>query len=451
MKTIGGLATWVMLMATTHASTFSTLPLTGDGDSGISASSAFTLAIDVIGTPNTTANGAVFTGSANNGITNPATNNYSTTGLPNWIAPGPGQPNNVTGNVGAMLNDFNYNGATPTETLTLNNLRVGERYITTFYNRSWQQGDRTNNITTSDGGAISFNQDASATGTGSMLKYDFVAQSNSLTFTFTETIPNASFHQYAFSNEIPKYQALLTDNYYAPSNPNTGDVNFNLAARQGGLYATTTYTPVGNQQVGNNTGGIDSGNYLLSAFGGTTALDRNWKNALSGGGQLIAFDMAPNVGGGDSSFWAGISLGLSEANKNSSINGNVPHFGILFRGNGLIQAWDGNAVVSGSEEWISTPANVTTQLHRIELLLSDSGDGNPFDGVGETKIDVFADGLFVYSFTKTGGGYADNFINFSGTNIGGFDNLLIARVPEPASFILLAMGLLTLGLFRRKR
>src|SRR6185436_8520612 len=57
----------------------------------------------------------------------------------------------------------------------------------------------------------------------------------------------------------------------------------------------------------------------------------------------------------------------------------------------------------------------------------------PFDGAGDTKIEVFVDGGVapVYSFTKTGG-YADNYINFQSSDIADFDNVVITAVNPPA-------------------
>src|SRR3954468_3557131 len=63
------------------AGTFSIVPLTGDADSGISAESTFTHAINVYDAPNLKISGAIFTGSGTSA--NPFTNNYSTAGFNN--------------------------------------------------------------------------------------------------------------------------------------------------------------------------------------------------------------------------------------------------------------------------------------------------------------------------------------------------------------------------------
>ncbi len=437
-------ATLALLSVPAFAGTFTVLPLTGDADSGITADGAYTHAINVFDGANVTINGAVFTGSG--GGANPGTNDYSTGGLNNGFT-GFGSP--VTGNTAGLMTNFLYNGNP--ETVTLNNLRVGQNYLTTFYNSAFgPAGDRFQTITASDLGTIHFDQNGLP---GSLLQYAFTAASNTMTFTITPDVPGNTFHQYGFSNQIVGYKALLTDNFYAPSNPDTNNVNFNLAARQGGSLVAgggpISYVPVGNTQVGNPTGGIDSGNYLLSAFGARTAIDHNFKGADSAGGLSISFDFAPNsTANGDTTFWQSLLLGMANADKNAAVNDPVSHFGILFRGNGEIQAFDGNSLVSGAERW-TILTNVTNELNHIEILATDPTDSNPFDGLGETDIAVYSNGSLIYSFVKGGGGYADDFINFGNIFIGGADNVLIAQIPEPASLGLLAVG--GLALLRRRR
>ena len=437
-------ATFALLTVSAQAGTFSLSPFTGDADSGITADGAYTHAINVAGTGNLTINGAVFTGSGGGG--NPATNNYSVGSNPNVFT---GFATGVTGNIGTALTDFTFNGNPAT--VTLNNLRVGQTYESAFYNSAFgPAGGRL--VTVTANGADSFLFDENAT-TGNLLTYGFTATTSTMTFALTPSNPGDTFHTYAFTNRMVGYKALLTDNFYAPSNPNSGDLNFNLAARQGGALGSVNWSAINNTQVGNPTGGIDSGNYLLNAFfDGVSALDHNFKGAESAGGLSISFDFSPNsTANGDTSVWEAVNIGQSAANKNGTINGGHNHFGILFRGNGGIQAFDGGSVVSGAETW-TILTNVTNDLHHIEMLITDPTDSNPFDGIGQTDIAVYADGSLVYSFSKGGGGYADNYIDFSNAFIGGADNVMVAQVapvPEPGSLALLAIG--TLALVRRRK
>ena len=253
--TSGAAALLLALCASAHAGTFNLYTLTGDADSGISANDAFTHAIDINGNGNTTVNGAVFTASFGGNPGNqgniPGTNNYSTTGLPNTF--GGYTPPNVGGTIGSLMQNFNY-GGNP-ETVTLNNLRVGQQYTTNFYSDSFgSPGGRLVGVTTSDGGSINFDQNIG----GTRLQYTFVAAATSMTYTITPTVPGDTFHNYAFTNKMNGYKSLFTDNFRGGGNPDTNDVNFNISGRQGGSLVLAggpiSYSKDGNTQVGNDTG-----------------------------------------------------------------------------------------------------------------------------------------------------------------------------------------------------
>ncbi len=424
------------------AGTFSTTTLTGDANSGVAADSAFTHAINVYDAGNVKVNGAVFTGSGL--VANPTTNNYSTTGFNNAFTGFDALANDgISGSVGALMTNFLYNGNPAT--VTLKNLRAGQQYEAVFYNAAFGgPGVRFQTITTTDGGSVVFDQNGIP---GSLLKYLFTATGSSLTISITPTLPGNTFHQYAFSNRAVGLQALFTDNFYAPSNPSTMDLNFNAAARQGGSLVqsggTIPWVAVANTQVGNTTGAVDAGNYLLTAFGtGNAALNHNFNGAETAGGISISFDLAPNIGAQAADNWSGIALGQASADKSGAVNGPHAHFGLLFRGNGQLQAFDGATNLTPVEPTLGYSA-VTAQLQHFELLITDSIDANPFNGSGETRIEVFANGVSRYVYTKTGGGYANNFLNFQSSHIGGVDNLTIARLnatPAPPVFSLQPQG-----------
>ncbi len=402
---------------------------------------AYTLAVDVFDGANRTINGAVFTGSGGGG--NPGTNNYATTGLNNGFT---GFGSGVSGNTGGLMNNFLYNGNPAT--YTLNNLRVGATYTTSFYNAAFGgPGGRIHNVTTSDGGShLGYDQNATP---GSVLNYTFVASSNVMTYTMTPVNPGDTWHHYGFSNRVVNQKALLTDNFYAPSNPNTGNLGFNLAARQGGSLGPITYSQVGNTQVGNSTGAVDGGNYLLTAGGGRVSPNFNFNNSTSAGGLSISFDLAPNINGGNPTDWGSVNIGGSASNPTAFVNDPSPHLGILFRGNGLMEVWDGGANVTSAPAW--GPGGVTNALNHFELLLTDPTDLNPFDGVGQTDVAVYANGNLVYNFSKGGGGYADNFFNFGASAIAGHDNLVIAQlIPEPGTVTLAGLAAFALAARRRR-
>ena len=252
-------------------------------------------------------------------------------------------------------------------------------------------------------------------------------------------------------------EVLLTDPFTAPRNDaggvvNTNDLNQNIA-RQGGTLAPVEYSlAFGPGHYGHQLGNVNAVDELLLAdFANSTAsLNQNFNGALSQGGLRIAFDLdsLPEVYTGfPATSWGAVNLGASQANQMVNVNQALPHFGILFRDNGAIQAFSGNAVVSGTPEpiYTSSPGGV----HHIELLVTDV-DGNPFDGTGDTTITAFADGSATPAFTYTVvGGFADNYMNFQGSARAHFDNLVIEQVPEPG--ISGAVGFLSLALLRRSR
>jgi len=223
---------------------------------------------------------------------------------------------------------------------------------------------------------------------------------------------------------------LLADTFTATGTTSTSLLNYNASARQSGSLGVTNWVGTGNVQVGNSTPGIDSGNYLLLSSGGRAALDRNFNGTVSQGGLKVSFDLASNATGNtDQNVWGSFNLGLSSLNKLASVNSSVAHFGILFRGSGGIQAFDGNVDITGGySSWGGTSNNST--LKPFTVLLTDPTDNNPFDGVGQTNIDVYANNTLIYSYIKGNGGYSDNYINFGGLSVAGVDNLKIERLGE---------------------
>jgi hypothetical protein len=444
------------------AGDFSDQNFTGDADSGINFDAVYTHALNFNVDDNLKVNGAVFTGTGA-GVAAPATNTYRIDGTGFTFN---NNANNLSGQSNGLASDFVYNGNP--QVITLNNLIPGQSYQTTFYSVGFGPvGDRVQDIATGDGAFLDgYDQNKADQGNGNRLSYAFTASAPSQSFTITPQNPANTFHTYALTNRLVGYQSLLTDNFYlGTSNGDPGGpafLNSNLDARQGGtlpLSGPVTYTVRGNVQVGNGpTGPVDRGNFLLTAFGGAASPDHNFNSVGGGDGKIIvSFDMAPNLSPNTADpnttmEWGGISMGLSQANQAIFINGDVPHFGILFRGNGGIQAFDGanDITASGTAgdavRWYPDDGidNVTNELHHFDLVLSDPT---------LATIDVYADGNFITSFSKPGG-FSDagnNYINLLGERIAGFDNFQVAQAPEPATLSLLALGGVALLGRRRKR
>ncbi len=138
----------------------------------------------------------------------------------------------------------------------------------------------------------------------------------------------------------------------------------------------------------------------------------SFNSLKSQGGLVISFDFESNPDAAGQ--WVAINLGLAFANRSASVNGAAEHFGIWFSKDGTAQAFDGSSGQSAVGSWSST---ALTSGH-IDVVCSDPADGNPFDGVGSTKIEVYANHATTpfYTFTKASGGYANNNVNFISNN-----------------------------------
>ena len=235
---------------------------------------------------------------------------------------------------------------------------------------------------------------------------------------------------------------LLHDGFNSNTG-NTSDLNEDLA-RQTGSLAPLAYTLVsGPTHYGHQLQNPNAPDQLLLAdfANSTVSPNQNFNGVLSQNGLKITIAVdpvpadVPDYTGIAPNQWGAVNLGLSQANQLGNVNQAVAHFGILFRGNGMLQAFDGNTVVSPSPEPVySTQPVGTTNV--VELVITDT-DGNPFDGVGATTIDVYANGGAepVYTFTKGDGGYTDNYINLQGNYRAHFDSFEIAQFSEPEPVI----------------
>ena|GEM_PF-5776031 len=274
---------------------------------------------------------------------------------------------------------------------------------------------------------------------------------------------------------VANADVLFTDNFtvnYPDANPpvtttDTNNLNLNLSAREGGTLGAgggVQWSGSGNAQIGNTTGDINNGNYLLTAFGGTASPNANFVGSETGP-VTISFDEAVNVlGSTDTTVWGAILVGLDQAHQLSYINaGNSNDFGILFRSNGGIQAFQGSSVITGgdaSATWDggTGTSDHTTDMNPFSLVISgQNGTGSGFAGNG-TEIQVYAGSNLIATYsTAAGGGLTNaltsNYINFGnvGSTAAGTENLSISEAtPEPTAMGLFALGGLGLMLVRRK-
>lgn len=170
----------------------------GDLDAGVGLDSSanYLLAVNADGGA-LTINGVAFSGSSG---ANPAGINYATSNFGSMMS---SAQSTTTGQLGQLLNDFNYGDGTNPQTFTLNNLVPGATYTLTFYNRAWESnGSRSQTVTTTSGATTTFNEDVGDANTVNWLRYTFTASGASETVTMTPVTSGNGFHLYGFSVSV---------------------------------------------------------------------------------------------------------------------------------------------------------------------------------------------------------------------------------------------------------
>ncbi len=292
----------VAVISLTGAGTFSYQPWTSDADSGVSAGKIYTHAVKFQATDGAliyAGNGMLFEGDNNNQGTN-----WRLWNIPYAWGPG-GHGTNIAG-FGANLigpgglTSFVYGDTVSVHPqLQLTKLIPGTKYIATFYGKGWETGDRIIDVTADDdpndlGSTIRVNQDQYGGGNGILLKYRYTApKSGQVIFTFDEVGNNATWHHYAFSNEVdaPAY-------VYIQPQPAPGaftDLTVNLDFTAIALPGVTLTSPTYDLYWGTNpaqltkVAGLTSGSFQLQGLSEETKY--HWKvNVFDGATKIYSSD-----------------------------------------------------------------------------------------------------------------------------------------------------------------
>ena len=239
---------------------------------------------------------------------------------------------------------------------------------------------------------------------------------------------------------------LFSDNFDSVANYGNINQGINVPGNGrvvSGVYSTATYLQSGGgwHQVGNPD--PPNNNAMLVGGGAAVAVDHNFNGADSAGGITIEFDFKAMGSGGQ---WGAFSVGNNQATALGWIVGVSPRFGanLGFDGNGYLQP-NGAA----GAQWGSGYAGGV--FHHFEIRCTDPTDNNPFDGAGQTDIEMFVDGVSKATFTQGSGGFANNYVAVQASDWGVYDNLRITQVPEPSTAAAMGTSLLVLLCFGRRR
>ena len=282
------------------------------------------------------------------------------------------------------------------------------------------------------------------------------------------------------------YTPVFVDSYAVTSITSGSSFNANLdfATRQSGAFAPASY--VANTADVNNDfhhqvfAVATSASQPLQLAGDTSLLglapvllspNKNF-TGLSGGeivGKRITFSFnvgTGGTGGANKYLQGGITLGANSTLVQSETA--TPSFALRFVEDTFsggtqyfAQFWDGNTIVGNLLAHGRGASGLAVQID-----IDDPGDGNPWDGSGSTKIDVYVtngtnpNGGFVGSYTKGGGGYVNNFLTLEGSRefVGNglgvhiVDNLTVfSAVPESTAIAGLSSVLVGACVYRARK
>jgi hypothetical protein len=414
--------------------TFATRPFYGDSTSGIYSglASTYTHAVDLNGSGETI-NGVTFVGGGSSGA------NYTLSSVPNSY---PFFANNLQGNISSLDSNFYYDG-TSTEQLTLSGLTPGQTYVATFYNVAFgNPGGRIENITDSQGGAVTFDENYTGNGNGNLLQDIYTAQGTSITFGFTATDAQGdSFHQYGFSNAASPF--IVYDQFDGINGNGVNGRTPDTVNLHGGYWTTNGVFPVVITASVGNPGSSMSIGPQSTALVSVASAGNYVKPAV----MIIQADISlGSISGTDMPF-RGVALGFDSAGSVAPPdNGNgfdgilidpSGNLDLLTNGNTTTSLLPYNAAVLG----VFNPSTFYTLSYEVNTLTGD-------------LTNIYLSDLQGSEFLADAGTneFTDFETNFAGIQSSGnqagqaayVDNFIVA-VPEPASLCLFGIGGLMLG------
>jgi hypothetical protein len=266
-----------------------------------------------------------------------------------------------------------------------------------------------------------------------------------------------------------QYTPVFFDGYAVSAD--TLNLNFETATRQSGVLAPIDYVAITpdvandyhhqlftaetspNQPLQLAEDGLNATAPPVFSFATMVSPDFDFSGSRAEGivGKRITFDLdvgaIVNEGAGIGKFvTAGITLGASttlvDSDNQREIVGDgpaTPFFSVRFiedtfnGGNdNFIQVFDGLDAITFRQNHPGGSDPLSVQLD-----VTDPSDGDPWDGVGSTVIDILINGEHVFSYEKGDGGYGDNYItlwgnrNFAGNTLAThtFDNFTVYAAP----------------------
>jgi hypothetical protein len=157
--------------------------------------------------------------------------------------------------------------------------------------------------------------------------------------------------------------------------------------------------------------------------------------------------------------WVGFTFGRDATDRAIGLRSSGRGLGVLFYGESSNLELAGRAVIHSNGIPVATNlyASDPSGYHNVLVKLIGLGDGNPFDGVGPTTMELHVNGSSTPFMTYTvPSGFTNNYIVFEGAGIGpspnvadhtfnSVDNLTIFKQAPPSLTAMQSAGQLILS------
>lgn len=228
----------------------------------------------------------------------------------------------------------------------------------------------------------------------------------------------------------------ITGNYNAGVSPETNVGGIGLLQSSGAVQASN---PAGTawQFSSGGLGGGQNGLRFGASPGYNWATGTNAALILAAGGFTVSYDFDLAGASANAADWMSVRVGNS--GENIPVNDANVDFGVLTRGNGAMQTFEG----TNANEF-GTPGAAAPHNFSLVYAFTSFAQGSTVNFTG------FVDGVQIGTDTFTWNGTDDVKIFFGGRVQGSLiDNIQIATIPEPSAALLSALG--GLALVRRRR
>lgn len=257
---------------------------------------------------------------------------------------------------------------------------------------------------------------------------DIMSQQHQRTTPRTSTLAAVAASLLALSAAVAQaqYGAVWNDSYLVSTTTNDVNFEYNSPTRQGGMLASIDYfqSPAGphfRHQLKAQAGDTLqlAGNNNVATNTGMASPNYNFTNMVNGGPvSKVSFKMRQGWVNNVPTNYTWTTFTMAGDAPLLTLTSPTNHLGVTFVHDTLNGVGDYMQVYDGTnlaQNVVRFPAGVypSNQLD-VAFTFSDPNDGNPWNGFGSTVTRLYINNTLVTTYTKTNGGYTNNYMTMQG-------------------------------------